>query len=138
MDDEGVTASVSDPVYEILEVLVIVVSVYSGAAFDCDWDGGRSSHRAHTRSHKCRISHQARAKPTRLHAITGATYVQIDLIVTSGRRKFRTSGQINRTTAPQLNGNWMLCLAVTQMPRGVPVHNSSASDHFGVQHAFPT
>jgi len=93
----------------------------------------RIAHRLDALGDQGRMGHQAGADHVVLHPVTGATDVQVDLVVTGLLGEPRASSQIRRIAAAQLQGERMLGLVVMQKPLGIAVQQRTGGDHLGIQ-----
>src|SRR5207342_601571 len=80
-----------------------------------------------------RLSHQARAKRARLHALTGTADIQIDLVVASLGAMLSRVRESLRIAATQLQGHRMLGWIESQQACTIAVQERGGRDHLRVQ-----
>ena len=90
------------------------------------------THRFHAVRHQLRVTHQARTKHTVLYAIRRAAHIEVDFIISTRFRQFRTLCQRRRIATTQLQCHRMLFFAVCQVIT-FTVNNRPRGHHLGIE-----
>ena len=91
------------------------------------------AHRRHAFRDQRGFRHQASAKRTGLHAIAGATDIEVDLVVALLSAPFRRARQRRRLTATQLQCDRVFRSVKREQSRPVAMNKRGRRDHLGVQ-----
>ena len=121
MHDEDATARLRNGSHKIAHELVALLVINTNAVLDRDRHINRIDHGFHAIGYQLGRRHQAGAKSPALHAIAGATTVQIDFVITPILAQLGAQSQVSRIAATQLQSNRMLFAVKAQMTRHVPV-----------------
>ena len=141
MDDEGLTTRIGHLTYKIAHKGVAFGGFFGFIDADTvlhsdrhfDWVFHSIQHGFDAICHQLRLGHQTRAKRALLHPLTGATTVDIDLVVTPFFGNFCGLRHFVGLTAAQLQGDGVFLSVKAQMARHITVHNCAGVDHFGVE-----
>ena len=117
MHHEHPAAGLGDGVDETQEVIPLVIVIDAKATLHRDRHlRHRRDHRRHRVGHQSRLAHQTRTEAPGLHAVGGASAVEVDFIETMLGPDPRRLRQQRRLAAAQLQGHRMLDRIQRQQP----------------------
>ena len=133
MHDEGAAARARDHVDEAVEAGLCVLVVDADAALDGDRQTGARAHRRDTFADELGLGHEAGAEPPRLHAVRGATDIEVDLVITVVRADPRRGCEFLRIAAAELKRERTLGRREPEHARAVAVEHRVGGDHLGIE-----
>jgi len=131
--DEHPAAGFGHRPHEAGEEFVVVVVVDADAGLDRHRHIHDLPHRRDAVAHQARLGHEARAEAARLHPVTRAADVEVDLVIAELRADARGFGQHRRVGATDLQRQGVFGCVESQQPLPVPVEDGLGRDHFRVE-----
>ena len=134
VDDEDLAAAPQGHrTDEIPHEVVALFAVDPDAMLDGDGQIHRIAHGGHTVGHQIGLGHETSSERAALHTLTGATAVQIHLVVAPALRQLGALRQIGWFAAAQLQGDRMLDGVEIQMPCLIAMDQCARRHHLGVK-----
>ena len=138
MDDEDFAAGLANGTHKIAHKLITFGFVDADAVLHSHGHAHDVHHGFDAISHKLRLGHQAGTKSTALHALAGATAVEVDLVIAPLLAQFGAMRQVSRLAAAQLQGHRMLFSIEPQMPLYIAMDQRARRHHLRVQQRVAT
>ena len=120
-------------VHEAMHELIVLAPVDADAVLDRHRHLHHRLHRRHAIGHPLGLGHQAGAKGSLTHPVTGAAAIQVDLVVAIGLPLSRGAGQQLRIIAAQLQHHAVALLAPPQQMVQIAMRNGLRRHHLGIQ-----
>jgi len=133
MDDKRIYACSRYRLDERLKMLIVIMIIDANTGFDGHRQIGRLPHRRDELGHERRLFHQAGTEAPGLHPVTGATHVQIDLIIAPLLTEPRPVSDVLGLTASQLQCHRILCRMSGQKPFRPGMPECLGGHHFGIE-----
>ena len=137
MHDKAPAAGRGHHVHEAMHELVVLAPVDADTMLDRHRHLHHRLHRRHAIGHLLGLGHQAGAKGPLTHPVTGATAVQVDLVVAIGLPLARGPGQQLRIIAAQLQHHAVALLTAAQQMVQIAMRNGLRRHHLGIQPGPP-
>ena len=120
-------------VHKAMHELIVLTPVNADTVLDRHRHLHHRLHRRHAISHPLGLGHQAGAKGPLAHPVTGATAVQVDLVVAIGLPLARGPRQQLRIIAAQLQHHAVALLTAAQQMVQIAMRNGLRRHHLGIQ-----
>ena len=133
MHDEYFATRLAHSAHKVADKAIAIGFVNANSVLDGHWHTDPIDHRLDAVRHQLRLGHQASAKSTTLHPLTGAAAVQVDLVIAPLLAQSGAMRQISRLATAQLQGERVLLNVKAQVTLNVAMNQSAGGDHFCVK-----
>lgn len=137
VDYKSVAPGIGDIANKLREPVVACLSIDAGAVFDGHGDADCVAHGDNTVGNKLRLFHQAGAKLTLLHFVTGTAAVEIYFAIAVAFGNFGTFRERPRIAAAQLQREWLLKGFESEVMVPIPAEYCAHCYHFGIEQRSP-